>query len=893
MKRLFLLDGSAIAYRSHFAFAANPLTNKSGMVTSSVYGFIMALNRIIENEKPEYLAVVFDHPDKTFRHTEFPEYKATREKMPDDLRAQLPYIKSVVEAMRIPFISVSGFEADDVIGTLAHRATKKKIDAYMVTGDKDFLQLLEPGIFIYNIKPKGGDLEIMGEEAPEKKWGVPVKHVTDLLALMGDASDNIPGVPGVGEKTAAKLVQEHGSLEQIYANIDNVKPDKLRQKLIDNKEQAFLCKRLATIVTDMDLPINVDELKPGNPDQQRLANLYRELEFNSLLKKLDNTEEIKTSSSINYKMIRTEKELDALIEKLKSKPFAFDTETNGLHPVDVQMLAASFSVDAGEAYFISFAHSEVSKSKFIEKIKPILENPAYPKGGHNVKFDRHVYLNEGVDIQGVKFDTMIESYLIDPNGRAHGLDALALKHLSLKKIAFDEVSEKGQLLIDTVDIEKLSHYACEDADTSLQLHNMFNVVIQKDNLSKVYNDIEIPLIEVLGDMERAGFALDLPLLSSLSKTLDQKITELEKKIIQEAGETFNIKSPKQMGPILFEKLKVHEKAGIQKIKKTKTGYATDQETLEKYEAHPIIPLILEYRNLTKLQSTYIEALPTLVHPKTGRVHSSFNQTVAATGRLSSSDPNLQNIPIRTELGREIRKAFIAQGKDQLLISADYSQIELRFLAHLTKDPTLIKTFEQNEDIHTITAALIFHKPFHEVTPELRSRAKTINFGIIYGMGPQRLARENNISVPEAKNFIEAYFQTYGSVKNFFSQQLEFARENGYVETILGRRRPLPDINSKNPMMVAFAERMAGNTPLQGSAADLIKIAMINIHNKLKKFRMKTRMLLQVHDELVFEAPLEEVSQAMEMIKHEMENAIKLDVPLLVDIRSGKNWNDAH
>lgn len=892
MKRLFLLDGSAIAYRSHFAFASNPLTNKSGMVTSSVYGFIMALKRIIENEKPEYLAVVFDHKDKTFRHKEFPEYKATREKMPDDLSAQLPYIKSVVEAMRIPFISVAGFEADDIIGTLAHRAVRKKIDAYMVTGDKDFLQLLEPGVFIYNIKPKG-DLEIMGEDAPVKKWGVPVKHVTDLLALMGDTSDNIPGVPGVGEKTAAKLVQEHGSLEEIYANIDNVKPDKLRQKLIDNKDQAFLCKRLATIVTDMELPVTVDELKPGEPDEPRLASLYRELEFSSLLKKLSNTEEVKTSSATHYNMIKTEKELDVLIEKLKSNPFAFDTETDGLHPVSVKMLAASFSVKAGEAYFISFTHSDFSKMRFIEKIKPIMENAKFPKGGHNAKFDRHVYRNEGVEVQGIEFDTMIESYLIDPNGRAHGLDALALKHLGLKKISFDEVSEKGQLLMDSVDIEKLSHYACEDADTALQLHTMFSPLIEKEKLGKLYHDIEIPLIEVLGDMERTGFALDVPLLTSLSKTLDKKIADLEKNIIEQAGETFNVKSPKQMGPILFEKLKIHEKVGIQKIKKTKTGYATDQETLEKFEAHPIIPMILEYRNLTKLQSTYIDVLPTLIHPETGRVHTSFNQTVAATGRLSSSDPNLQNIPIRTELGREIRKAFIAQEKDHLIISADYSQIELRFLAHLTKDPTLVKTFEQNEDIHTITAALIFHKPFHEVTSEYRARAKTINFGIIYGMGPQRLARENGISIPEAKKFIEAYFQTYAHVKDFFTKQLEFVREHGYVETIMGRRRPLPDINSKNPMMVAIAERMAGNTPLQGSAADLIKIAMINIDRKLKKFRMKTKMLLQVHDELVFEAPLDEVSQATEMIKHEMENAMKLDVPLLVDIRSGKNWNDAH
>ena len=892
MKRLFLLDGSAIAYRSHFAFAANPLVNKSGMVTSAIYGFIMALNRIIENEQPDFLAVVFDHKDKTFRHEEFPEYKATREKMPDDLRAQLPYIKDVVEAMRIPYISISGFEADDVIGTLAHRAVQKKIHAYMVTGDKDFLQLIEPGVFIYNIKQKG-DLEIMGEEAPIKKWGIPANHVTDMLALMGDASDNIPGVPGIGEKTASKLVQDYGSLEQIFDKIDTVKPDKVREKLIANKDQAFLCKRLATIVTDVKLLVEVDELKPADkPDGPRLAALYRELNFTSLLKKIDDPVELKTSSALNYHMVKTRAELDELVKNLSKNEFTFDTETDGLHPVDVRMLATSFSLEKDKAHFISFAHAEFSQSEFAEKIKPIMENSKLPKGGQNVKFDRHVYKNLGIDVQGIAFDTMLESYLLDPNSRQHGLDDLAIKHLNLKKIPFEDVSVKGELFMDQVDIEKLSHYACEDADACFQLHKIFEPQIKEQNLERLYRDIELPLIEVLGDMEKTGFALDVKLLGELSKQLTVRLDDLTKQIIDMAGEEFNIKSPKQLGPILFEKLKVHETAGITKIKKTKTGYATDQETLEKFDAHPIIRLILEYRNLSKLQSTYIDTLPTLVHPKTGRVHTSFNQTVAATGRLSSSDPNLQNIPIRTELGREIRKAFVAQN-DNLIVSADYSQIELRFLAHLTKDPTLIRTFEQNEDVHSITAALIFNKGFHEVTSELRSRAKTINFGVIYGMGPQRLARENGISIPEAKKFIESYFQTYGHVKDFFNKQLEFAREHGYVETIMGRRRPLPDINGKNPMMVAIAERMAGNTPLQGSAADLIKIAMINIHHEIKKKNLKTRMLLQVHDELVFEVPPNELKEAMAMIKEKMETAMKLDVPLLVDIRSGKNWNDAH
>lgn len=890
MKRLFLIDGSALVYRSHFAFAAKPLINKDGLVTSAVFGFATTLLRILEQEKPDYFAVVMDHPDKTFRHIEYPEYKATREKMPDDLRAQLPYVKDVVEAMKIPFISIAGFEADDVIGTLAKSASKKQIDTYMVTGDKDFLQLLNPNIFIYSQKNRG-EVEILNEAASEKKWGVPVHHVTDMLALMGDASDNIPGVPGIGEKTATKLIQDYGSLESMYEKIDTVLPEKVRQKLIENKEQAFLCKRLATIHTDVKLPLSVEELVSAKPDNQRLAVLYRELEFHSLLKKLGDTFEVKTSSPTNYILVRTNQELEDLLEKLRTHPFSFDTETIGLHPMEASMIGASFSIEKDHAFFINFAQSEFSKAQFIQKIKPILENPKYPKGGQNIKFDRHVYLNEGVKVSGIEYDTMIESYLIDPNTHQHGLDSLALKHLSLKKISYDELTSKGKIAMDQIEVAKLTHYACEDADACFQLHTLFQKLLDEQNLTKIYKEVEIPLIEVLGDMERNGFSIDVELLHTLSRQLEEKIADLELKVKKIAGEDFNMKSPKQLGPILFEKLKIQNVITNAKVKKTKTGYSTDQETLEKYLDHEIVPFILEYRNVTKLKSTYIDTLPSLIHPKTKRIHSTFNQTVAATGRLSSSDPNLQNIPIRTELGREIRKAFIAGSPDHVILSADYSQIELRFLAHFTKDPTLIKTFAQNEDIHTITAALIFHKPFHEVTSELRSRAKTINFGIIYGMGPQRLAREINITTSDAKQFIEAYFQTYADVKNYFSQQLEFAKTHGYVETILGRRRPVPDINSKNPMLQSFAERIACNTPLQGSAADLIKVAMINIQKELNEKNYRTKMLLQVHDELVFEVPNDELKRASEMIKSKMENAISLDVPLLVDMASGKNWNE--
>jgi DNA polymerase-1 len=889
MKRLFLLDGSALAYRAHFAFASNPLINKNGLVTSAVFGFVTSMLRIIEEEAPEYIAVVFDHADKTFRHIEYPEYKATRQKMPDDLRAQLPYIREVVEALKIPFLSISGFEADDIIGTLAKQASKKNIDTYMVTGDKDFLQLLDPHTFIYGIKNRGGEVEILNENAPLKKWGVSVQHVTDLLALMGDASDNVPGVPGIGEKTAGKLVQDFGSLEQIYEKIEKV-PEKLQKKLIEFKDQAFLCKRLVTIHTEMKLPIAADELVQSTPDAARLANLYRELEFHSLLKKIEGVVDLKTTNDKNYQLIRTNQELDDLISNLKKNTFSVDTETTGLHPMGAEMVGTSFSYETGKACYISFAHSEFSKKQFIEKIKPVLENPDYPKGGQNIKFDRHIYMNEGVNIQGITFDTMIESYLLEPNSHQHGLDLLALKHLQIQKIPFTEISQKGKLSIGEIDITKLSHYACEDADVTRQLHQLFSPKIKDQKMEKIYKEVEIPLIEVLGDIERNGIALDKKLLEKLSSDLDQKITGLEKKILEIAGEEFNIKSPKQLGPILFEKLKIHEALGIKKIKKTKTGYSTDQETLEKYESHPIVPLLLEYRNLTKLKSTYIDTLPTLVHPKTGRIHTSFNQTVAATGRLSSSDPNMQNIPIRNEIGREIRKAFVAKDSNHVMLSADYSQIELRFLAHLTDDPTLIKTFEQNEDIHTITAALIFQKSFHEVTSELRSRAKTINFGIIYGMGPQRLARETQISVSEAKLFIESYFNTYAHVKDFFAQQLEFAKQHGFVETIMGRRRPLPDINSKNPMLQSIAERMACNTPLQGSAADLIKVAMINIHKALIKEKLQTKMLLQVHDELVFEVPESELSHVTDLVKKEMEQAIQLKVPLLVETSYGPNWN---
>lgn len=841
------------------------------------------------------MAVIFDSPEKTFRHHEFPDYKATREKMPDEMADQIPYIRKISEAMRIPFIAVPTFEADDIIGTLVRRAETKEIDTFMVSGDKDFYQLLGPRTHLYQTK-KGEESEILDEGAAQKKWGIPDRHVTDLLALMGDSSDNVPGVPGVGEKTASKLVQQFGSLENLYRHVDEVEPASLQTTLKEHRALAELSKRLVTIHTDVPVPLGVEELRPNGFDVPRLQALYDELDFHSLIGTLAGHGGERTDTSKEkYILINTRAKFLQFIEDLKkARSFAVDTETTGLHPADAEPIGLSFSFQTKSAYFVPLHSNELSRGEILETLRPILEDERSPKGGQNIKYDRTVLKNAGVRLRGIAFDTMLESYLLDPGGE-HGLDALALKHLGIEKIRTQELIGKGsrQISMAEVDLDRLSHYACEDADVTWRLHEKFYPRLQSQDLVRLYEDVELPLAAVLGDMERTGVAVDVTLLKTLSKKIAGRLTELTEKIYAMAGETFNINSPKQLGPLLFERLKIQETVGIKRIKKTKTGYATDQDTLETYAGHPIVALLLEYRNLSKLQSTYTENLPLLVHPKTGRIHTSFNQTVTATGRLSSSDPNLQNIPIRTDLGKEIRKAFIPGENGWKLLSADYSQIELRILAHLSGDKTLIETFKRNEDIHRRTAALVFCVPADQVTSELRGRAKAINFGIIYGMGPQRLARETGISMDEAKAFIEAYFAKYRNVKSFLDSMMEDARKKGYVTTLLGRRRNIPEISSNNPRLVSNAERIAVNTPIQGSAADLIKVAMVRIARTLERKKFRTRMLLQVHDELVFESPEDELQSVTAMVKEAMERAIELCVPIVVDVGAGANWAEAH
>jgi DNA polymerase-1 len=918
MERLFLLDGSAIAYRSHFAFGANPLVNKAGMETSACYGFLNQILRILKDEKPSRLAVVFDAPGPTFRHKMFEDYKATREKMPDELKAQLPYIQQMVEAMNIPYIAKEGFEADDIIGTLAYRAQAQDMEVYMVTGDKDFMQLLKPNIYMYSLKKRDA-LDIINASGPEKKWGVPVERVVDMLALMGDSSDNIPGVPGIGEKTATKLIQNYGSMDDMYNNLDRIEPERIRKKLIEYKDQAYLCRDLVTIDVDTPVEVDMESLRLEEPNLEDLLPILEELEFHSLIKKIKpglkamiDPEKAKPSSAHSknitpksstkastkraYKRIETEKELDQLIHKLqKSTAFVLDTETTSLHPLDAKIIGMSFAHESGQAHYLSFQHMQLSPQEVWKKLTPLLENPDVRKGGQNIKYDRHVLRNEGINLQGIGIDTMIASYLLDPNSHRHGIDALAQTHLNMEKIPTQDLIGKGskQISMLEVPIEQITEYACEDADVAFQLHQHFDPQLKQHELMDLYLNLELPLLEVLGDMEREGIYIDADILARQGQDIAKMITELEKTVFDIAGETFNLNSPKQLGPILFEKLKIQNDVGIKKVKTTKTGYATNQETLEKYSAHPIIASILQYRNLAKLKSTYLDALPSLIHPKTKRVHTSFNQTVAATGRLSSSDPNLQNIPIRSVEGRKIREAFVAQNKGWKIVSADYSQIELRLLAHMSQDPILLKSFQNDEDVHRRTAATMFGVEMDQVTAEQRGRAKTINFGIIYGMGPQRLARENQISVDQAKEFIAAYFKNYSHVQNYFDDTLAFARQHGFVQTLMGRRRPVPEIHAKNKRFASLAERIAINTPLQGTAADLIKKAMLNIAKQLQDAKWQSKMLIQVHDELIFEAPESELDALTAMVKKQMGQAMSLDVPLKVDVGIGDSWAEAH
>jgi DNA polymerase-1 len=906
-KRLFLIDGSALFYRSYFAFIRNPLINSKGENTSAVYGYTMYLMRIIMEEKPEYLAVVFDHKEPTFRHEMYEPYKATREKMPEEMISQYPRIIEITKAFDVPLLEVPGYEADDVIGTLAKRGEAEGLEVFMATSDKDMMQLLSPHIHMYSMRP-GADSEIIDEAYVKEKYGLTPSQIVDYLALMGDSSDNVPGVPKVGDKTARSLLQEFGTLENIYRNLDKITKKSIKESLKENRDKAELSKKLVTINTEVPLDIDWEAIRLTRMNPDHLVPLFEELEFRSLITKLyeylgeapqvDN----KTFdlSKQDYHLVADESSLAELVKNLESQSFfVFDTETTGLDAFRSDVIGIAFCWQPHRAYYVAFDHpdSKLSREQVMTALKPIMERKSPEKGGQNIKFDALMLWQHDVAVQGISFDTMIANYLATSETRQNKLDALAEKYLGYKMIPIEELigkRGKNQKSMTTVPLEEVTPYACEDADITFQLKEVLEKKLRETETEKLFKEVEMPLLEVLLDMEITGVKLDTEFLAQMSEELGKAAEALAAEIAEIAGEPFNLNSPQQLGAILFDKLQIHKELGKRPPKRTATGqYSTAESTLLKFEKHPVVHKILEYRKITKLKSTYVDALPSLISPRDGRLHTSYNQTIAATGRLSSSDPNLQNIPIRDERGREIRKAFIPGDAEHLILSADYSQVELRIMAHISGDEGLRQAFERGEDIHASTAAAIFGVPIDEVTPDMRRKAKEVNFGIIYGISRYGLAGRLDIPVDEAERIITNYFARFPKVNDYIRDTIAKTRETQYVTTLLNRRRYIPEILSRNATIRQNAERMAINTPIQGSAADLIKLAMIHIHQRIKKEGYAAKMILQVHDELVFEVPKKEVADVKEMVVYEMEHAMDLSVPLKVDVGVGANWLEAH
>jgi len=894
--RLFLIDGMALAYRSYFAFIRNPLTNSKGENVSAVYGFTNIILNILDNEKPDYFAVVFDTKEPTFRHELYKEYKAQRAEMPQDMIEQLPRIHEMLEILQIPNISKPGYEADDIIGTLARRAEKKNFETVLVTGDKDFMQLVTPNVIIYNPKRAGRESEWLDEKAIMEKIGLGPEKIIDYLSLTGDSSDNIPGVPGIGPKTTASLLQEFGSLDNLLNNIDKVKNARAKTSLAENIDLAKLSKNLIKLDCDVPVSVSPDALKVGDVDKNKAFAFFSEMEFRTLA---DRFAPLKPKIKRNYILVNTEEALINLAQKLGNVgSFAFDTETTDVDPIKAGLVGISVSFEFGTAYYIPVRGPVdlMSEEKFLDikpvlkVLRPVFEDKNIKKCAHNGKYDLLVLERHGFVINGFDFDTMVASYLHNPSLRQHNLDSLSLTYLKLKKIPTSDLIGNGskQITMDKVSIQKVYEYACEDADVTWRLRKIFEIQLKEQNLIKLFDEVEMPLINVLKVMERNGVALNVKYLADMSIELDQELVQLKSKIYELGEGEFNIQSPKQLATVLFERLK------LPTARKTKTGYSTDVSVLEELaRQHEFPKLILDYRQLAKLKSTYVDALPKLINPVTGRLHTSYNQTVTATGRLSSSEPNLQNIPIRTEIGRRIRRAFITADDDHVILDADYSQIELRIMAHLSGDETLKASFVNNEDVHTRTAALVFHVSPENVTPEQRRKAKEVNFGIMYGMGIYGLSQRLGISTAEAEEFIKIYFTSYPGVQEFMINIIKSAQDNGYVTTLLNRRRYLPEIKSDNRRIREFAERTAINTPIQGSAADLIKVAMIKIQNKIVQESMHAKMIMQVHDELVFEVPKNELEQMKNLVRSEMENAISLKVPIKVDMGAATNWLEAH
>ncbi len=927
--KLFLIDAYALIYRSYYAFLKNPRINSKGMNTSAIFGFINSLEDVLKRENPTHIAVAFDPKGPTFRHEAYELYKAQREETPEVIRQSVPIIKDIIEAYNIPILEVPRFEADDVIGTVSKQAEKEGFEVYMMTPDKDYGQLVSEHIFMY--RPKfGGDYEVMGVKEVLNKYSLTsVDQVIDLLGLMGDSSDNIPGCPGVGEKTAQKLLEEYGSIENLLENTDKLK-GALQKRVTENAEQIRFSKFLATIKTDVPIQFDAAKCVREKPNETRLTEIYTELEFRTFINKMTGEEKksapapqkvvakgpvqgnlfdlfateepsvpkystlanLKTILHV-YKTVDTEEEMAKLGRFLADQDFfAFDTETDGIDPLTAGLVGMSFAVKENEAWYVPVPADKEEATKVVAHFSPALQNRKSQKIGQNIKFDIIVLRKYGVRVAGPLFDTMIAHYLLNPELR-HGMDYLAETYLKYKPVPISQLigpKGKNQLCMRDVPLAQIAEYAAEDADVTLKLKNFFAPELKKAGIESLFFDIEMPLIYVLVEMEVTGVKLDTVALKQSSEELTAALNNLEKEIYELAGVKFNINSSKQVGEVLFEHLKIEEKA-----KKTKTGsYSTSEDILEKMRSkHPVVGKLLEYRGLKKLLSTYIDALPELINPETGKVHTSFNQTVTATGRLSSTNPNLQNIPIRDELGREIRKAFIPDNEDCTFFSADYSQIELRIMAHLSQDEHMIEAFRSGADIHSATAAKIYGIPVEEVTGDMRRKAKTANFGIIYGISIFGLAERLNIPRAESKELIEGYFKSYPGIRDYMDESIRIAKEKGYVETIFKRKRYLPDINSHNAIVRGYAERNAINAPIQGSAADIIKVAMVRIYNRFEEEGLKSKMILQVHDELNFNVCQDEQEKVRQIVLEEMENAIQLQVPLIADYGEGKNWLEAH
>lgn len=928
MKKLFLLDAYALIFRGYYAFIKNPRINSKGMNTSAIVGFMNSLLEVIRKEQPHLLAVCFDKGGSQQRTAIYPEYKANREETPEAIRLAIPYIHQILEAMRIPIIEKEGYEADDIIGTLSKQAEKQGYTVYMVTPDKDYSQLVSPHIFMYKPARGGNEVEIWGVEEVKENFQVEYpEQVIDLLGMMGDAVDNIPGLPGVGEKTAQKLLKEFGSLENLLANTDKLK-GKLRENIEANKEKGLLSKTLARILLDVPVTFDEKDFELSAPQMDKIKPIFEELEFRTMLATLQKafgvapaaqpdlfslaglsspvatqpmfaeavpTQKLKTIKEVphQYQLLTTQAEVEALLpELLGQKEVCFDTETTSLNELEAKIVGLALSWEVHKGYYILFPEDFDLAGQWLSVLKPFFESTTILKIGQNLKYDLKVLTNYGIEVRGQLFDTMIAHYLLNPDMR-HNMDLLSEAYLGYTPIAIDTLigkKGKGQLTMRAVPAELQKEYAVEDTDVTLQLKHTFLPLLEKDQMVKLFTEVEAPLVKVLAQMEYEGIRLDTHFLGELSKEINTDLIALQTTIFDQAGESFNLSSPKQLGDILFEKLKL-----LSKPKKTKTGqYATSEEVLSQLASeHPIVANVLEFRALQKLQSTYIEALPREVNSRTGRVHTTFMQAVTATGRLSSNQPNLQNIPIRTPRGSQIRKAFVPRNEDYTLLSADYSQIELRIIAALSEEDHMIKAFLQGQDIHRSTAAKVFAVPIEEVTKEQRSHAKTVNFGIIYGVSAIGLSQQTSLTRSQSKELIDTYYQTYPKLKGYIEKQIAFAREHGYVETILGRRRYLPDVYSRNQVVRGAAERNAVNAPIQGSAADIIKIAMVRIAQRLEREHLSTRMLLQVHDELLFDVPKPELEVVTPIIREEMQQAYKLSVPLIVEIGTGNNWLEAH